>query len=72
MNDIRSKYITLVKGDLHQSAVQYGKRFKYKNVMSLYGGSAWVAINYGSTSSGIDMEILSEDGSSSMNYVLRF
>lgn len=71
-NDIRSKFITLVKGDLHQSAVQYGKRFKYKNVMSLYGGSAWVHTNYGSTKSGIDMEVISEDGTSSMNYVKIF
>lgn len=72
MNDIRSKSITVVKGDLHQSAVQYGKRFKYKNVMSMYGASAWISANYGSSSSGIDMEVISEDGNSSMNYVIRF
>lgn len=72
MNNIRTNNITLVKGDLHQSAVQYGKRFKYKNVMSLYGSSAWIHTNFGSGKSGVDMEILSEDGMNSMNYVLRF
>lgn len=72
MNNIRTKFITLVKGDLHQSSVQYGKRFKYKNVMSVYGGSAWVSVNYGSTNSGVDIEVVSEDGHRSLNYVLRF
>lgn len=54
---IRSKYIHLIKGDLHQSAESYAKRFRYKNNMSMYGSSKWIHTNFGSGEAGVDYEI---------------
>jgi hypothetical protein len=54
---IRSPHIHLVKGDLHQSSVNYAKRFRYKNNMSMYGASKWIHTNFGSGDSGVDLEI---------------
>jgi len=36
-----------IKGDLHQSANSYGKRFQYKSVGSLFGSSGWAQVNFG-------------------------
>lgn len=60
---VDSKYIHLIKGDLHQSACEYGKRFRYKNVMSMYGSSKWIHTNYGSGFAGVDFEIVEKNGS---------
>lgn len=54
---IRSPYIHVVKGDLHQSAKNYAKRFRYKNNMSMYGASGWIHNNFGSGNAGVDYEI---------------
>jgi len=54
---IRSKYIHVVTGDLHQSAETHGKRFRYKKVTSMYGASKWIHTNFGSGESGVDYEI---------------
>lgn len=55
---LRSKYIHLIKGDLHQSATQFAKRFRYKNVASQFGSSKWINNNFGNTPSAIDMEVV--------------
>ena len=60
---ISTPHIHFVKGDLHQSSVEYAKRFRYKNVMSLYGSSKWIHTNYGSGTSGVDFEIVEKFGS---------
>lgn len=62
-NNIRTKYIHLIKGDLHQSATQYSRRFRYKNCMSIFGSSEWSMMNFGSGYCGTDIEILLSDGS---------
>lgn len=54
---IRSKYIHVVTGDLHQSAETFGKRFRYKKVMSMYGSSKWIHTNFGSGEAGVDYEV---------------
>ena len=54
---IRSPFIHVVKGDLHQSAINYAKRFRYKNNMSMYGASGWIHNNFGSGNAGVDYEI---------------
>lgn len=56
---IRSSNIHVVKGDLHQSSINYGKRFRYVNNMSMYGASKWIHTNFGSGASGVDYEIVS-------------
>ena len=50
--------IHFIKGDLHQSASQYAKRFRYKNVGSIFGSSKWIHTNFGNTKPICDMEIL--------------
>ena len=52
------RYLHLIKGDLHQSAGQFGKRFRYKNVASQFGSSKWIHNNFGNTPSAVDMEVV--------------
>ena len=54
--------IHVIKGDLHQSACEYGKRFRYKNCMSLVGTTDYSAVNYGSFYSGFDFDEFDEFG----------
>jgi len=54
---IKSKYIHVVTGDLHQSAETFAKRFRYKKVMSMYGSSKWIHTNFGSGEAGVDYEV---------------
>ena len=58
---INTPFTSVVKGDLHQSNNQYGKNFRYKNVMSLYGSSKWIHTNFGNTPAGCDYEILDNE-----------
>lgn len=53
---------TVIKGDLHQSAVTYGKRFKYKSVGSLFGSSDWIHKNFGATKASCDYSIIDDGG----------
>lgn len=59
---IRTDHIHVIKGDLHQSSVNYGKRFRYVNNMSMYGSSKWIHTNFGSGASGVDFEIVPLNG----------
>ena len=60
-NKISGK-VVFVKGDLHQSAVTYAKRFVYKSVGSLYGSSDWIQANFGFTKACCDYSIVSKNG----------
>lgn len=53
-----SGYIHVIKGDLHQSSTQFAKKFRYKNVLSLYGSSKWIHTNFGSGVAGVDYDIV--------------
>lgn len=55
---IQTPAIHLVKGDLHLSAKQSGKIFRYKNVLSLYGSSKWVQTNFMVNKCGYNYEIV--------------
>lgn len=50
--------VVFVKGDLHQSATTYGRRFTYKSVGSLFGSSEWIHKNFGNTPAACDFSIL--------------
>lgn len=50
--------VVFVKGDLHQSATTYGRRFTYKSVGSLFGSSEWIHKNFGNTPAATDYSIL--------------
>lgn len=54
--------IVFVKGDLHQSATTYGRRFTYKSVGSLFGSSEWIHKNFGNTCWSCDYSIVDETG----------
>lgn len=54
--------IHFVKGDLHQSATTYGKKFRYKSVASFFGSSEWIHKNFGNTLAGVDFDIVNSDG----------
>lgn len=58
--DIRGK-IHFVKGDLHQSATTYAKRFRYKSVGSFFGSSEWIHKNFGNTKAACDFDIVDGD-----------
>lgn len=48
----------VIKGDLHSSAEEYAKRFRYKNVMSMFGSSSWIQHNFGAGYKGFEFEIV--------------
>lgn len=54
--------VVFVKGDLHQSATTYGRRFTYKSVSSLFGSSEWIHKNFGNTPAACDYSIVDENG----------
>ena len=71
-NDIKTKNIYVVKGDLHQSAHQWGKRFKYVNVLSLFGASKWIHTNFGSGRAGVEFQIVDKEGNFSIQEEIYF
>lgn len=54
----RGYFLHFIKGDLHRSAEQFAKRFRYKNVMSVYGSSNYTHTNYGFNLPGAEYEIV--------------
>ena len=54
--------VVFVKGDLHQSATTYGRRFTYKSVSSLFGSSEWIHKNFGNSRAACDYSIIDESG----------
>jgi hypothetical protein len=59
-NKITSKYISVVKGDLHQYASEVGKKLKYTNIPSIYGGSTWTDANFGYTCPAFVYQVVSK------------
>lgn len=55
---IQTPSIHLIKGDLHQSAEEPAKIFRYKNVLSLYGASKWIHTNFMTNVKGYNYEIV--------------
>lgn len=54
--------VVFAKGDLHQSATTYGRRFTYKSVGSLFGSSEWIHKNFGNTPAACDYSIVDVSG----------
>lgn len=57
-NRINTSNIVVIKGDLHQSAITYGKRFTYWSVGSIFGSSEWIHKNFGNTKAFCEYGIL--------------
>jgi hypothetical protein len=53
--------IHVIKGDLHSSTEEYAKRFRYKNIMSMFGASSWIQHNFGAGYKGFEFEIVAHD-----------
>lgn len=53
--------VVFVKGDLHQSATTYGRRFTYKSVGSLFGSSEWIHKNFGNSLPCVDYSIIDDN-----------
>lgn len=58
---VRGYYLHFIKGDLHQSNEEFVKRFRYKNVLSVYGSSNYIHPNYGFSLPGAEFEIMDLD-----------
>lgn len=56
-NELNKKYVTVITADLHQSSENYGKKLRYKKVLSQYGSSKWMHTNFGSGSPGLSSEM---------------
>jgi hypothetical protein len=56
--NLKSKYMSTIKGDLHAYSVNIGKSGRYINVPSICGGSNWIEHNYGSSNAGALLEIV--------------
>ena len=52
------KMVSVIKGDLHKDASETTYNFRYKNVLSLFGGSKWIGTNFGPTKSGCSFDII--------------
>lgn len=57
-NNINTKNIHFIKADLHQSALNYGRRFRYRNIGSIFGSSKWIHLNFGNTKAAVDYDIV--------------
>lgn len=53
-----SGHLHLIKGDLHQASTNYSRKFRYRNVWSVYGSSDWSQTNFGVNPAGVSTEIV--------------
>lgn len=51
-------YKHFIKGDLHQEATDFCNTFRYRNVLSMYGASAWIHSNFGWSRPGVSYEVI--------------
>lgn len=63
VNKLEDFNVSVVTGDLHQSAETYAKRFRYKKVLSQFGSSKWAHTNYGSGTPGLSVEVFMKNNS---------
>ena len=54
---ISNNNLHFIKGDLHQSASQEGKHFRYRNVPSIFGSSKWIMTNFGYNKPGCSFDL---------------
>lgn len=71
-HDIRNPYISVIMGDLHQSSCQYGKKFRYKRVLSMYGSSKYIHTLFGKGRAGVEYDIIDKHSSKVRSGVVEF
>lgn len=57
-HQLNSYFISVIKGDLHNAASELNTKFRYKNVPSLFGGSKWIANNFGICKPAFSIDII--------------
>lgn len=57
----QTAYISIVKGDLHMANSQDAYGFRYRNVLSLFGGSKWIGTNFGPNKPGVCFDIVDRE-----------
>tara|TARA_R110000868_G_scaffold120444_1_gene319634 strand:+ start:1165 stop:2484 length:1320 start_codon:yes stop_codon:yes gene_type:complete len=57
VNKLEEYNVSVISGDLHQSADGYAKNFRYKKVLAQYGSSKWMHTNFGSGQPGLSSEV---------------
>lgn len=57
VNKLEDYNVSVISGDLHQSADGYSKKFRYKKVLAQYGSSKWMHTNFGSGQPGLSSEV---------------
>lgn len=60
-NQIYGDNIHIIKGDLHSNNINSCKRFDYRNVLSLFGGSDYSSYNFSRNSWGMSFELFIGD-----------
>jgi hypothetical protein len=61
VNKLGAFNVSVISGDLHQSAETYSKKFRYKKVLAQYGSSKWMHTNFGSGQPGLSSEVFVKD-----------
>jgi hypothetical protein len=56
--DTEKYVVSLVKGDLHKDTSEESYGFRYRNVLSLFGGSKWIGTNFGPCKPGCSFDIV--------------
>lgn len=71
---IDTKYIHLLKGDLHQIGYQRTKLFDYRNFLSFAPSSAWVSTNFGVADWGFSVQVVPKHSNeiSQSEYIFEF
>lgn len=50
-----------IKGDLHASNTELLRKFRYVNVLSLFGASKWIHNNFGNSNSGCSFDVVEKN-----------
>ncbi len=61
-----------IKGDLHNSTSALLRKFRYVNVLSLFGASKWIHNNFGNSNSGCSFDVVEKFTSRVMEHKLVF
>jgi len=67
-----NKNISIVKGDLHTESMQQAYKFRYRNVLSMYGSSKWIMNNFGPGYPGVSFDLVEKDTDLIYSFYIRF
>lgn len=67
-----NKNISIVKGDLHTESMQQVYKFRYRNVLSMYGSSKWIMNNFGPGYPGVSFDLVEKDTDLIYSFYIRF